>query len=84
MNKRFPVLALHAGEPRASVPWEDVAKHEAQAKKNHYQDLETLAKRGGLSWCELLAVLQDMPWVRCDQETARILVLDMVGEAWPT
>lgn len=83
MNKRFPVLALYAGERPASVPWEYVERHEAQAKKNHYQDLETLAKRGGLSWCELLAVLQDMPWTKCSQEVARILVLEMVGEAWP-
>lgn len=42
--------------PRA-VPWSLVAPHEGQAEINHDQDLETLARRGGLCPQELAAVL---------------------------
>lgn len=44
------------GVPR-EIPWEIVAPHEAQAKRNHDQTLERLAERGGLGVAELLAVL---------------------------
>jgi len=40
-----------------SVPWSFVAPHERQAIKNHDQTLNTLAERGGLGLCELLAVV---------------------------
>jgi len=43
-----------------SIAWELVAPHEAQAKLNHGdQDLETLARRGGLHPGELIDVLHD-------------------------
>jgi len=69
--KLFPVLwpygrdqraELERGRCPASVPWAMVAPHEAQAKRNHDQTLEELARRGGLSPRELLAVLNDWPW----------------------
>lgn len=41
------------------VPWHILAPHEAQAHKNHSQSLETLARRGGLSPSEMLAILED-------------------------
>lgn len=63
---KFPVLwqgdrgyiaKLKALKCPRSVPWEIVAPHEAQAKKNHDQTLKRLAQRGGLSPEELVAVL---------------------------
>lgn len=45
-----------------AIPWEMIAPHAAQAKANHYQSLERLADRGGLSACEMVAVLEDRPW----------------------
>lgn len=45
------------------IPWELVNPHERQAKANHGgQNLETLAKRGGLSPAELWFVLRDREW----------------------
>ena len=42
------------------VPTEIVLKHENQCFENHMQSVATLARRGGLSWRELLAVLYDV------------------------
>lgn len=62
-ERRFPVL--NAPGRIKSVPWRLVASHEAQAKKNHSQSLEELARRGGLSWEELFAVMADENWFDC-------------------
>lgn len=44
------------------IPWRIVEDHEARAKRNHHQTLERLAERGGLSPCEIVALLEDRPW----------------------
>lgn len=46
------------------VPWDFILPHERQAKNNHYQTLERLAQRGGLSWMEMLAVIKDVDFRR--------------------
>jgi hypothetical protein len=71
----FPILMSHdagkkVGEARKSgcavmvvaLPWEMIAPHEDQVQKNHSQSLKRLAERGGLGWCEAVAVLEDRPW----------------------
>jgi hypothetical protein len=67
-GRRFPVMLGHLRRERRelerlgcpqSVPWDLVAPHEARAWKNHWQTLERLAERGGLSPHELVAVLRD-------------------------
>lgn len=65
----FPVLVSYSqraatGGPRPprSVPWDFVEPHEQQALENHRQDLETLARRGGLSPQELYYVCRDEPY----------------------
>lgn len=45
-----------------SIPWAMLTEHQPQAVKNHDQDLEKLASRGGLAPCEAVAVLEDRPW----------------------
>ena len=42
------------------ILWSLVAPHEARAYKNHYQSLERLNARGGLSPRELYCVLNDV------------------------
>jgi hypothetical protein len=71
-SRTFPVISAHErkliealGCP-TSVPWDLVAPHERQAQRNHDQTLERLAERGGLSPCELVAVLEDRMWIRMD------------------
>lgn len=58
--RQFPVLhsSHREGEPKY-IPWEILAPHEAQVYANHMQSLEQLARRGGLSWREIYAVITD-------------------------
>ena len=42
-----------------SVPWDFIQSHEQQAIRNHSQNLETLARRGGLDPREMLAVIEN-------------------------
>jgi hypothetical protein len=72
VERLFPIQ----GGP--AIPWSAIAPHEAQAMQNHgRQDLATLARRGGLSPCEAVAVLEDRPWHRMDaaDALARLAVL---------
>ncbi len=57
-ERYFPILR----HPEFRLPWALIAPHEAQALANHYQSLEKLAHRGGLSFDEAAAVLEDRPW----------------------
>jgi hypothetical protein len=63
---RFPIIGT-----RDSVPFPAVIRHQSQAVRNHGQSVHGLAERGGLSWCELAAVLGDRLWARMDQDAAR-------------
>lgn len=71
--RRFPI---HPDDRRrfpdapSSVPWQLVAPHARQAQRNHSQSLEALAQRSGLTWCELVAVLEDRPWHGMKPEAA--------------
>lgn len=81
-ERTFPVLNHKRDNfPLASVPWEFVAPHEAQARRNHDQTLRRLAERGGLSAKEMLAVVTGRNWLQIlgNQEQVQkqlLLVLD--------
>lgn len=66
--KRFSVLGTNE---QCSIPWIVIAPHEGQAICNHGQDLETLNRRGGLSWSEMIAVLEDRRYIKMDESIAR-------------
>ena len=79
MDKEFPILKSNG----ATIPWESIAPHEAQALKNHGQSLEKLASRGGLSWCEALAVLRDSKFIAMTEEEAKEKVLALLpNQEW--
>lgn len=67
-RKKFPIL----GSGGASIDRQLVADHGKQAQANHYQSVERLAERGGLSWCELYAVLHNRKWQKMDDNEAMI------------
>ncbi|MFC5427627.1 hypothetical protein ACFPTO_02190 [Paraburkholderia denitrificans] len=74
----FPVL----GSNGWCVPMAAVRAHAHQCQINHGQSPERLRERGGLSWCELHAVLMDRSWRKLsDVRLTRIGVLDLV-EHW--
>jgi len=74
----FPILT------GGKMPWDMLAPHEQQAKRNHGgQSLAQLMDRGGLSWAEALCVLRDEPAfgnLKPEAE-ARIIVAAMI-ESW--
>lgn len=53
------------------APVAPLKAHEAQARKNHDQSIDDLARRGGLSICEYLAIAEDRPWRKMDAVEAR-------------
>lgn len=59
--KNFPILFSPSDKRHKNefIPWEIIETHREQAIKNHGQTLERLAERGGLSYRELYAVLND-------------------------
>jgi hypothetical protein len=68
-----------------SVPWVLLAPHEMQAERNHGQTLERLAERGGLSPCEMIAIIDDQPLDLSNMDEAaavdRLIVLIGTGAA---
>lgn len=69
-RKGFPIL----NSGKQTVDWQLVADHGDQVRKNHYQSVERLAQRGGLSWCELHAVLHNRTWRKMDENEAIIAI----------
>jgi hypothetical protein len=58
-RRLFPVLGTKGA---AKVDWQFVNDHAGQAYDNHYQTIERLAERGGLSWDELAAIIEGRKW----------------------
>ena len=79
----FPIMAdygYHAKEQTIDyIPYDIIVCHENQALKNHGQTLERLAERGGLSYYEALAVLEDRDCSYIEQRTAKRKVFDIVS-----
>lgn len=67
-RRTFPVLKGDG----AKIDYQLVADHSEQARRNHYQSVDRLAARGGLSWCELYAVLHNLEWEKVDTNEAMI------------
>ena len=60
------------------VPWAMIEPHAKQAYSNHSQTLERLAERGGLSPCEAIAILNDQPWRKMDQNNANAILASKI------
>lgn len=74
--KDFPILQGKVG-PK-SIPAINVYLHQEQCERNHRQSVNRLAERGGLSWCELFAVLHNMPWRSMNEQEACDGVLALI------
>lgn len=76
-ERMFPIMDGPA------IPWSFIEPHEAQCLKNHYQTLQRLSERGGLSVCEALAVIESKGWngrdnPETDSEKARKKLKEML------
>lgn len=72
----YPILGSY---PRQYIPRGLLDPHAEQAWENHGQSLDGLAKRGGLSWVEALAVIEDkkLPDAEQDPGRARAIIVEM-------
>jgi len=57
--KQYPIIRTM---PQEYIPWDILVPHTNQVLQNHSQTLERLAERGGLSWLEVLWILEDKAW----------------------
>jgi hypothetical protein len=64
-----------------ALPWAMMTPHENQAQANHGQSLRRLAERGGLGWCEAVAVLENRPWKQMSNGAANARLLELLS-AW--
>lgn len=71
--RRFPLLG-RAWSEFSSIPWGMIAPHEARAISNHGKSLDKLARQGGLSVDETLAVIEnrDVPRKRDEQSPLKL------------
>jgi hypothetical protein len=72
MPGQFPIQRIDESEVEqpTSIPWDLIAPHERRADLNHGQTLQELARRGGLSVTEAVAVIQDRRWHRMEVRQA--------------
>lgn len=77
----FPIHPTVIKGKRRSVPWDFIAPHEARAIENHTHGLSVLAAIGGLSVCEIVAVIEDRPWRPMPREEMDARIEEMV-KAW--
>jgi hypothetical protein len=68
LRKDFPILNSKIGPKK--IPAMFVYAHKNQCDRNHGQTVDRLAERGGLSWCELFAVLHDVRWRSMNEQEA--------------
>jgi hypothetical protein len=68
--RRFSVMPEGYPGCPSSIPWRWIEHFDKQAQINHSQSLEHLNSRGGLSVCELLAVVNNRRWHRMTSEEA--------------
>lgn len=61
-----------------AVPWGFIVGHSIQAWKNHGQSLQRLKERGGLSFSELLAVVEDRDYKYIPKEAAYSKICSMI------
>lgn len=75
----YPILG---SGPKQYIPRGLLAPHDAQAWKNHGQSLSRLAQRGGLSWAEALAIIENKNWEDAiqDDRVAENIVRKMAEE----
>lgn len=79
MAETFKVMK---GKLLKSVPMAFLEPHRKQAESNHYQTLERLNERGGLTAWEMLAVVYDVDFRRINPSIDHEQHLGALLEIW--
>jgi hypothetical protein len=80
----FPILKPVAGGSK-SVPWAWIEQYRSVAMRNHYQTLERLAERGGLSPGEIWLLIAGVRPSRMPRDVSAVRfqnVIDRTIERW--
>ncbi len=77
----YPILESERS-PKQYIPRGLLSPHEKQAWRNHGQSLSKLAQRGGLSWAEALAIIEDKKLrdAEHDEKVAETIIRKMAAE----
>ena len=75
----FPILGNIGPK---SIPAKFVYSHYRQCISNHKQSVQQLARRGGLDWTELFAVLHDVPYRSMNVNEAMDLCLKKIEDPY--
>lgn len=75
-------MPIHSRQKRYEnvdeIPWRLIESHQSQAWNNHDQSLQTLASRGGLSYSEAVAILNDRKWQPMSDLAAAQIIRRMI------
>jgi hypothetical protein len=79
MQRTFPILAsaeTRAQYPRApyEIQWDLLERHERQILKTYGRSIEGVAQSGGMTWCEVVAVMEERAWrpMEADEAISRM------------
>lgn len=63
-----------------NIEWEATDADRKQAQRNHGQTLERLHERGGMSWCEMAAILEHREYRSMDIDKAEARVHEILQQ----
>jgi hypothetical protein len=75
----MPIQAFSKVHPAATVTFVPTDEDCEWAKKNHDQTLQRLKERGGMSWCEMAAILHHRRHHKMDWDVARLSVMNEIA-----
>jgi hypothetical protein len=83
-SRTFPIHPDHRSllpDVPAAVAWDVLDERRRRVLRDHGDSPDGQAERGGLSWCELVAIVEDRPWrpmpARAAYERFRRLTLEL-------
>ena len=69
---RLRIFPIMSGKILRGIPWRLIEDHTQQAEKNHSQNLDRLAARGGLSPREALCVIEGLGLPAIEEREAEL------------
>lgn len=83
-ERRFKVLSSYFFPTKIkSIPWDFIEPHRLQANTNHYQSLERLNERGGLSPWEIRCVVHDVTTYKSPRDWTESNCVQWLEELFP-
>jgi hypothetical protein len=78
VNEGVFTMPIQDRELPGPFVWVPTEADRRQALSNHNQTLERLAQRGGMSWCEMAAIVLNKEWRAFKQDYAKAVCRDVL------